>query len=256
MSAKPAIVMPVHDPQGLILPRLTEAIPELAGIFGKAYLGITDRTQVAQPVAVEALAQHPLCDTCCLATNVPADAQWVVLFKYAAEHCQPGQWLHLCFPDRVLFALRSEYREQFVADVAAVDGGVAVLFQRSTRAWATHPANYMDIEGFATRIGECLLGRSLDFCWCHMAVPAAQLATVLPQIRARVPYTLAELVLLLNDGLVTKDVDWLAWEDPFLLSVNADALKAEREHDPQETLKRLSYVVPTIQRLMEWSRQG
>jgi len=60
---------------------------------------------------------------------------------------------------------------------------------------------------------------------------------------------LAEMTLLLREKLVSKDVDWLAWEDPFLLACDAAWLKIERENSPQETQKRLAYIVPTLQLL-------
>jgi hypothetical protein len=38
----------------------------------------------------------------------------------------------------------------------------------------------------------------------------------------------AELVLMLKDKVQTKDVDWLAWEDPFIYSRNPQELKKEK----------------------------
>ena len=62
---------------------------------------------------------------------------------------------------------------------------------------------------------------------------------------------LAEMTLLLRDKLLSKDVDWLAWEDPFLLSCDAAHLKIEREHSARETQKRLAYIVPTLRLLTD-----
>ena len=58
---------------------------------------------------------------------------------------------------------------------------------------------------------------------------------------------LAELVLALRDRIGTQAVDWLAWEDPYILGCDADALRAEREANPQETQKRLAYALPMIE---------
>ena len=57
------------------------------------------------------------------------------------------------------------------------------------------------------------------------------------------------MVLLLIDRIHTQDVDWLAWEDPFILTRDAQQLKAERENSQQETYKRLTYVIPMLQLL-------
>lgn len=61
----------------------------------------------------------------------------------------------------------------------------------------------------------------------------------------------AEIVLMLRDNIQTKDVDWLAWEDPFLYSCNPQQLKKEREQSIRETRKRLAYVIPMLQLLDE-----
>jgi hypothetical protein len=59
----------------------------------------------------------------------------------------------------------------------------------------------------------------------------------------------AELVLMLKDKVQTKDVDWLAWEDPFIYSRNPQELKKEKEESKEEIRKRLSYVIPMLQLL-------
>jgi len=51
-------------------------------------------------------------------------------------------------------------------------------------------------------------------------------------------------------------VDWLAWEDPFILERDADKLKQEREHSLVETQKRLKYVLPMIETLTRLSKNG
>ena len=62
---------------------------------------------------------------------------------------------------------------------------------------------------------------------------------------------LGEMVLLLLDLLSTKEVDWLAWEDPFILGRDPQELKVERENSIGETRKRLAYVIPTLALLYE-----
>ena len=126
-----------------------------------------------------------------------------------------------------------------------------LIFQRTAAAWQTHPANYHEIESFATRIGELLFGRTLDFGWCHLAIGAERLAGLLPRLHARDLSMVGEMVVLLRHEIKTRDVDWLAWEDPLVLGADPAQLKREREASPQEVRKRLSYVLPTIQRLLE-----
>jgi len=51
-------------------------------------------------------------------------------------------------------------------------------------------------------------------------------------------------------------VDWLAWEDPLILSRDANEYKLERENSLAETNKRLNYVLPMIETLTRLSKNG
>ncbi len=136
----------------------------------------------------------------------------------------------------------------FIADIHSIDANsTPLMFHRSAAAWRTHPQNYYDIESMATRVGELLFGKTLDFAWCHLVIRAGLLREILPGVKNTDISMLGEMALLLRDKLVSKDVDWLAWEDPFLLVRDAVQLKIEREHSPQETQKRLAYIAPTLQ---------
>lgn len=78
-------------------------------------------------------------------------------------------------------------------------------------------------------------------------VSAGQLRAILPQVRCHDLAVCAELVLLLKATIQIREVDWLAWEDPFILNRDPDQLKQEREQSPAETQKRLNYVLPMIE---------
>ena len=58
-------------------------------------------------------------------------------------------------------------------------------------------------------------------------------------------------IFCLKDKLETKEVDWLSWEDPFILDKDPQQYKAAREKDPRELNKRMNYVLPTIRYLFE-----
>jgi len=125
------------------------------------------------------------------------------------------------------------------------------MFHRSAAAWRTHPQNYYDIERMATQVGEMLFGKTLDFAWCHLAIRAGLLRDIMPAVKNSDISMLSEITLLLRDKLVSKDVDWLAWEDPFLLGCDAAQLKIERENSPLEAQKRLAYIAPTLQAIAD-----
>lgn len=179
------------------------------------------------------------------------------LYRRAADIAPPEQPLHLCFLDRLAFALEGNYRDSFFADVDSLSvTDLPLIFQRSQTAWETHPQNYRDLEGIVTTIGRNLFGRELDFAWCHIVVQAGQLREIMPMVKNPDLSMVAEMIFYLQDHVHTRDVDWLAWEDPFILCRDAIELMRERENSPEETQKRLSYVLPMLQTLRRLSLNG
>lgn len=245
---KPIIITPLHDPEGVVFPHLFAIEPHLKGIFDHVLLGVTPATCVEQPQALARLKADSFYRVTFRELGLGVGEQFHALYTHAAEIYDADQVLHLCFMDRVAFALQDGYRRAFIADVQGVNAADApLMFHRSEAAWRTHPQNYYDIEMMATRVGELLFGKMLDFAWCHLVIRAGLLREIMPGVKNADISMLAEMTLLLRDKLVSKDVDWLAWEDPFLFGRDAAQLKIERENSPLETQKRLAYIVPTLQ---------
>lgn len=248
----PVAVIPIHDPPGTLFPHLAVITPALKTLFAQVFISINVITQQTQPEQVAKLEADPFFQVTKHKMPMPIGEEFSILYANAASACAPTQVLHLCFPDRVAFALQSKYSREFIADIQAVTPSqTPLLFQRSATAWQTHPRNYYDLEQMVTQAGSWLFGKSLDFAWCHIALQAQQLQHILPQIRhSNATFGFfAQFVLALREQVATQDVDWLAWEDPFILSRDAQTLKAERETDLTETYKRLSYVIPMLQLL-------
>jgi hypothetical protein len=177
------------------------------------------------------------------------------LYANAANAETPEQIIHLCYLDRVAFALDGEYREQFLVDLDSLsEGDLPLIFQRSAKAWQTHPQNYARLEGMVTRVGQNLFGLTLDYGWCHMVITAGRLREILPRVTHAGISMVAEMVLQLQPDIKTRDVDWLAWEDPFILGRDPAELKRERETSLEETEKRLDYVLPMVDALTKYIR--
>ncbi|MFC1976384.1 hypothetical protein ACFLXQ_08290 [Chloroflexota bacterium] len=248
----PVLVSPFHDTDGLMFAHLESITPLLKNLFSRAFLSMTPLTQQTQAGRVEQLAAD---EFFALNHNQPDTLigdHFLAGYQNAAHHCAPTQVLHLCTLDRVVYALQSEHQAQFVADIkAANDAPEPILFQRSAAAWATHPRNYREIEHLATRAGEILFDKSLDFVWCHLVIQAGRLKEILPRIQTHDLRVLAEMVLLLRDKLEIREVDWLAWEDPFIFSRNPEQMKEEFENSRREDRKRLGYTIPILQLLLE-----
>jgi len=249
------IVMPMHDPDGLMFPHLDVITPRLKAIFAHAVVSVNPVTRVRQAESVRRLVADHFFDVIDLPPNRLIGEEFLALYQHAAATCPPDAILHLCFIDRVAFALQSDYREPFMADIQAVRAeDTPFIFQRSPAAWQTHPHNYYELEQMVTRVGELLGQPSLDFAWCHLAIQAHQLRAILPQIKKQDLSMMAELVLNLKAKIQTQAVDWLAWEDPFIVGRDGAQFKREREQSVAETRKRLAYVIPMLQLLEEATR--
>jgi len=253
---RPALAFPFNDPDGGMFRHLQSILPDLKGHFEHAYLCPPFSTLKW----VEHIQQLQADD---FFTIFPVDVEmrigehFAYLYQRAAEMADPDQALHLCFLDRLAFALEGEYRNSLLADIDSLTNtDLPLIFQRSKNAWETHPQNYRDIEGIVTTVGRSLFNRDLDYAWCHIVVHAGQLREIMPLVKNPDLSMVAEMIYYLQNEIHTRDVDWLAWEDPFILSRDVDELKHERENSLEETLKRLSYVVPMIETLKKLSATG
>ncbi|MBN1260533.1 MAG: hypothetical protein JXB35_07615 [Anaerolineae bacterium] len=256
-GARPLLVWPIHDPQGLVLPHIAAILPDLKTLFSGVFAGVTAATLAAHAGAIARLEADAFFSVLVHPARASLGDQFLSLYRRACDGLDPERLLHLCFPDRVVFALRSHHREAFVRDMLACSAwGAPLLYQRSEAAWASHPANYATAERLGIHLCALVVGRPLDLAWCHLAVPVARLAAILPVISRRDMALLAEIVWLLREDLITRDVDWLAWEDPFLLGQEAESLRREREASAEETRKRLAYVQPILEMLFAAHVQG
>lgn len=252
---RPALVVPYHDPTGVMFPIFAANLPHLKQHVERIYLSVeTDQWDTSN---IRFLQADDFFTFLIVGNNLPVGDHFALLYRQASSIADPAQVLHLCFFDRLTFALGTEYRESFLADVGSLaPEETPLIYHRSAKAWATHPKNYLELESFVTRIGETLFDKSLDYAWCHMALRAGTLREIMPHVYNHDISMVAEMVLLTQHNIRTRDVDWLTWEDPFLFSRDPDELKRERESHPEEVQKRLAYVLPMVEALVRFARHG
>jgi hypothetical protein len=245
----PVVVLPIHDPGGELLPHLPKLTSRLKRVFAGAFVGVTAVTAENQPGWVHWLATHAFCQPILHRPGLAVGDQFRELYAGAAAAYPPDTLLHLCFIDRLAYILQSVHRQSFTDDMrTAGSEDTPLIFHRSEAAWATHPANYRAAEQMVTTAGELLFGKTLDFAWCHLAIRAGALGEIIPRTERPDMSMMAEVVVqALGQGIRTKEVDWLGWEDPFMAGRDARQLKQEREESLQETRKRLAYVIPMLQ---------
>ena len=244
----------MNDPAGLLFPRLRAVNADLKTLFETVHLSVPLDTQRRFPQEMAWLTTESFYQVLYYDRELAVGDDFLTLYAAAARSSAPDQVVHLCYIDRVAFALQTAYRDRFIHDVTSLPRGDApLIFQRSPAAWETHPRNYYDFESMVTLTGQRLFGRSLDFCWCHLAIPAGRLREILPLVTRRDMAHVAEYVLAIRDEVRTAAVDWLAWEDPFIFGRNPAELKLEREQSLRETHKRLAYVIPMLELLNQAS---
>ena len=252
----PVIVLPIHDTDGLMFDHLAAITADLKTLFARAFIGLSPATERALPQRIAALQADSFFSLNFNHPDTQAGDHFLAVYQGAVDHSTPQQLLHLGNIDRVAFALQTEHRAEFVKHVtASQQQSLPVLYQRSIRAWESHPQNYRAVEHIATQVGELLLNQALDFAWCHLAIEAQHLKAILPRIKSHDFTILAEIVLQLRDELTVVDADWLAWEDPFIFATAAATFKQTRETSLAETRKRLRFLIPVLQLLLDTTEQ-
>ncbi len=253
---RPALAFPFNDPDGKMFPHLQMILPDLKNHFERLYICPPSSTQRH----IDRMRQLQADDFITIFEeyrDLQIGESFAYLYQRAAEAAPPEQLIHLCFPDRLSFALEGKYRDAFLADVDSLSTrDVPLIFQRSELAWKTHPQNYRELEGIVTTVGRNLFGKDLDYAWCHIVVGAGQLREIMPLVKNPDLSMVAEMIFYLQKNIHTRDVDWLAWEDPFILEREAEEWKHARESSLDETHKRLSYTVPMIETLTRLSKNG
>ncbi|HLO17906.1 MAG TPA: hypothetical protein VK206_23960 [Anaerolineales bacterium] len=250
------MAFPFNDPDGTMFQHLQAILPDLKRHFEHAYL--------CPPLSTWQHIDHMQqlqADDFFTIFHVDREMQigehFAYLYRRAADTVPQDQIIHLCYLDRLAFALEGEYKDALLADVDSLSASdVPLIFQRSQTAWDTHPQNYRDLERIVTIVGRNLFGRELDYAWCHIAVRAGQLHEIMPLVKNPDLSMVAEMIFYMQADIKTCDVDWLAWEDPFILRRNEAELKREREDSLAETNKRLKYVLPMIGTLTRLSKNG
>ena len=253
ISRRPVLAFPFNDPDGTMFQHLQIILPDLKKHFERAYI-CPPLSTLQHHDHIQGLKADDFFTIFPIDREMQIGEHFAYLYKRAADTADPDRMIHLCYLDRLAFALEGEYRDSFLSDIDSLSAhDLPLIFQRSQIAWQTHPQNYRELEGIVTTVGRNLFGRELDYAWCHIVICADQLREIMPLVENHGLSMVAEMIFYLQDGIQTRDVDWLAWEDPFILSRDPAELKHERENSLAETKKRLNYVLPMIQTLTRLS---
>jgi hypothetical protein len=240
------LAFPYHDPQGTYNTAFRRHLDRLQASFDVLCLGATPPTVAHNaPFIVELRAAG-----CLIAENAPqtsiGDHSRSAL-RLAVDQAAQGQPIAFLFLDRFLFALETEHKEPFLADVLRCQNQACLVFERTPTAWATHPASYKEVEGMSTRLGELLFGRTVDWCPCALILSADISRGILAGSTNPGYAVWAEWLLLAarqGAAIASTGVDWLAWEDPFWARADEEAFRKAQDTDPNQIVKRIHMQAP------------
>src|SRR5574339_323759 len=115
-SLPPALVFPFSDPNGTMFHHLQIVLPDLKMHFEHAYIcpPLSTRRQVE---SMQELRADNFFTIFPVDREMQIGEHFAYLYQHAAEAAQPDQVLHLCFLDRLAFALEGIYKDSFLCDV-------------------------------------------------------------------------------------------------------------------------------------------
>lgn len=250
--SSPVIAFTIHDPDGVIFPHLWKIKSTLKDNFFQAFVGITPTTLENQKYEIDKLEGDKFFEITYNQKDSQIGDHFVSLWQRLVKVYPLDTRVHLATEDRLAFILGTDFKKQVLKDFKLANKiKNPVLFQRSDKAWSTHPKNYLAAESMTSLAGKVLFNKYLDFFWCHLVLEIVDLKEILPKIESHDLTVFTEIVLSLLDRIMTKKVDWLSWEDPFILGKDPQKYKLERERSREETDKRLNYVYPAIKMLFK-----
>ena len=109
----PALVFPIHDPDGLIFHHLKDITPILKQHFSSAFLGITAITYEKYQPLFHTFEQDDFFQLLITPRDAQIGRQFKLLYQRAASLSKPDQILHLCYPDRLALRCKTSFESSF-----------------------------------------------------------------------------------------------------------------------------------------------
>jgi hypothetical protein len=240
------LAFPYHDPEGKCNLVLQRQLGTLGAFFDAICIGATPKTIEGNARFVSELKEQG----CLIYENSPNSAigdHSRTILQVALDHTPGHRPIFFGFLDRFLFALETEHRGNFLQDLDRHRAATYMVFERSPRAWSTHPANYAEVERMLSRMGELLYGSYMELSPCAFILNPETAAILLRTSTTDSWAVWAEWLLLAAKHqipITVERVDWLAWEDPFWEHADADNLKRAQENSHQEVVKRIQMNAP------------
>ncbi|MBI4673030.1 MAG: hypothetical protein HY741_15355 [Chloroflexi bacterium] len=247
------LTFPYYDPSGKYNQALQRQLATLKSSFDGICLSVAPPTSEDNATFIQHLEEQG-CFVSHNASGTSHAHHSREALRLAAEHAPTRQPIFFGFMERILFALETEWRTSFLQDLQAYQANEFVVFERSSEAWDTHPANFREIENMLSRMAEFMHGEFLDLMPCAFILSYATANVILNQSVSASTDVWGEWVLLAikNHVPTTRPkVNWLAWKEAYWEGIEPNELKRQREASQGETIKRIKMNVPAMLMLTE-----
>jgi GR25 family glycosyltransferase involved in LPS biosynthesis len=248
---RPVFTSSHHDPNGKYNNLFKKALPEMQKIFSKICIGVTPETASRNKKFIEELKKNG-CVTFINKARTSIGDHYRSALQLAVNESKNTP-IYFGFIDRTIYALNSSYLSQFKKDILRTPKNL-ILFERTAKAWKTHPRNYFTAENTANEFGRLLTGKYLELATCGFLITPKLAKKILPLSIANSFSAGTEWImqaLMLREKPIIIKCDWLSWEDPIIENIPAKKLKKKREQDKQEVIKRLEMNIQIAQVLIE-----
>lgn len=249
----PFLIFPYHDPKGEYNEVLKNQLALLKNIFSEICISTTSAT-IADNADFLFFLQNEGCFVYKNAKDSTIGDHFRNTLKIGLEKYneQTGDF-YFGFIDRILFDLKTKFKESFIKDIKAKYKEDLIIFARSKKAWNSHPADYYNLEKIIADAGKVSTGKMLDWIWCGALIKKNLAELILKESKLNNFAVLSEFIVIAdkNNKLIrNKNVDWMAWEDPFWAKQN-NRTKPNRNLSEKEKIFRLRYCLDAIKLFLQ-----
>ena len=252
------LTFPYHDPSGKYNSIFKKNFSILKKIFNQIFISITPLTYKQNKEFINLLSSEGMIVYTNKVDSYIGD-HFRSALSISLKKITSKEQVFFSFIDRILYILESENAEDFIKDLKQAEVGKLTIFERSTKAWNSHPENYREMEEFVNSLLKRFSGLDLEVNFCALMLNKEIAGKILSSSQSKgweVPGEWLLLAIKNSLSISTKKVDWLSWEDPFWEKVDKYQLMKEREKSKDETLKRIKTNLPFLKLLTEDRFEG
>lgn len=156
-EAPVALAATLHDPHAADLPNMLTALPELTMLYTGMVIVATAETPAPVLAPLRAAGAQVI--------QRPSEYREIGWRRLEAVQgaAELAPAIHLCDFDRLLHWWLN-WSEELAAVLARITTTDLLILGRTTRAWATHPANQIETEGLANQTVSHFYGAEVDIC--------------------------------------------------------------------------------------------